>query len=107
MTAVSIITPVWNGLPFLKACVESVQAQRFEDWELLISDDGSTDGSREWLANLPDPRIRIFEQSRNLGIFGNLNFLFDRAIAPVSQILCQDDYFADSRSLDKLDRLWH
>jgi glycosyltransferase involved in cell wall biosynthesis len=107
MTAVSIITPVWNGLPFLTACVESVQAQQFEDWELLISDDGSTDGSREWLATLADRRIRIFEQSRNLGIFGNLNFLFDRARAPVSQILCQDDYFADSRSLAKLMGLWN
>jgi glycosyltransferase involved in cell wall biosynthesis len=107
MTAVSIITPVWNGLPFLKACVESVQAQRFQDWELLISDDVSTDGSREWLATLADRRIRIFEQSRNLGIFGNLNFLFDRASAPVSQILCQDDQFADSRSLDGLMRLWN
>ena len=110
MAALSIITPVWNGLPFLKACVESVRAQQFEDWELLISDDGSTDGSRAWLANLAnlgDRRIRIFEQSRNLGIFGNLNFLFDRATAPVSQILCQDDYFANSRSLDKLVTLWH
>ncbi len=107
MTAVSIITPVWNGLPFLKTCVESVQAQQFEDWELLISDDGSTDGSRDWLATLADRRIRIFEQSRNLGIFGNLNFLFDRATAPVSQILCQDDYFADSWSLDGIMRLWN
>jgi glycosyltransferase involved in cell wall biosynthesis len=107
MTAISIITPVWNGLPFLKVCVESIQAQQFEDWELLISDDGSTDGSREWLATLADRRIRIFEQSRNLGIFGNLNFLFDRASAPVSQILCQDDYFVDSRSLDALMKLWN
>ena len=106
MTTVSIITPVWNGLPFLKACVDSVQAQQFQDWELLISDDGSTDGSREWLASLTDRRIRIFKQSQNLGIFGNLNFLFDRATAPVSQILCQDDYFADSQSLEKLVKLW-
>ncbi len=106
MTAVSIITPVWNGLPFLQACVESVQAQQFEDWEFLISDDGSTDGSREWLATLADRRIRLFEQSRNLGIFGNLNFLFERATAPVSQILCQDDHFADSHSLASLMRLW-
>jgi GT2 family glycosyltransferase len=107
MATITIVTPVWNGLSFLKSCIESVLAQDFKDWELLISDDGSTDGSREWLASIADPRIRIFEQGRNLGIFGNLNFLFDQAVAPISQILCQDDYFTDSRSLGRLVRLWN
>lgn len=103
---ISIITPVWNGLPFLRECVQSVLAQDLVDWELLVSDDGSTDGSREWLASLDDPRIRVFTQSKNLGIFGNLNFLFERAAAPVSQILCQDDYFIDAGSLGRLIELW-
>lgn len=106
MPGISIITPVWNGMPFLKACVESVQAQRLAEWEMLVSDDGSTDGSLEWLATLDDRRIRVFRQDRNLGIFGNLNFLFGEATAPVSQILCQDDHFVDAGSLERILRRW-
>jgi glycosyltransferase involved in cell wall biosynthesis len=106
MPKISILTPVWNGLPHLKECVQSVLAQEFTDFEYLISDDGSSDGSRSWLAMLHDPRIRVFEQGTNLGIFGNLNFLFGKASAPVSQILCQDDYFCDPGALARIDNLW-
>lgn len=93
-------------MPFLKTCVESVRAQRMTDWEMLVSDDGSTDGSRQWLATLDDDRIRFFTQDRNLGIFGNLNFLFAKATAPISQILCQDDHFVDAGSLESILRRW-
>ena len=59
--AVSIITPAYNAAAYLTQTVESALAQTFEDFELLISDDGSTDGTvelaREW-ANR-DPRVRV------------------------------------------------
>ncbi len=104
--SISIITIVYNGLPFLREAVDSVLRQEYEDWELLISDDGSTDGSREFLDSLKDPRITVFKQESNLGIFDNLNFLFDKAKAPLSQILCQDDYFVSTDSLDYIVRYW-
>jgi|SRR6218665_2966119 len=104
--AVSIITIVYNGLPYLKECVQSVVDQSFQDWELLISDDGSKDGSREFLKELTDPRITVFFQDKNLGIFDNLNFLFSLAKAPVSQILCQDDYFTSPGSLQTIISYW-
>ncbi|CRI68136.1 Glycosyl transferase, group 2 family [Thiocapsa sp. KS1] len=104
--AISIITPVWNGLPYLRECIESVERQHFTNWELLISDDGSTDGSAEFLETLNNPRIRVFRQQNNLGIFGNLNFLFGKARAPISQILCQDDYLTGQSSLDKIHHYW-
>lgn len=91
--AISVITPVFNGMPFIENCVQSVLDQCHQDWEILIGDNGSTDGTHEWLKTLEDPRIRIFRQEKNLGIFGNLNFLFKHARAPLSQILCADDYF--------------
>lgn len=103
---ISIITIVYNGFPFLRQCVESVLTQSLDEWELLISDDGSTDGSKEYINSLDDPRIRIFNQEKNLGIFGNLNFLFDNASADISQILCQDDYFTDPESLLKVSNYW-
>lgn len=92
---ISILTPVWNGLPYIKECIASVFSQDFQNWELIISDNGSTDGTRDYLDSLEgtDPRIIIFKQEMNLGIDGNLNFLFSKASTPLAYVLCADDYF--------------
>jgi glycosyltransferase involved in cell wall biosynthesis len=67
--AVSVIMPVHNALPHLDEAIESVLAQTFEDFEFVILDDASTDGSterlRDWAAR--DPRIRLIEVEKNLG----------------------------------------
>ena len=47
MATISIILPVFNRLPFLRATVASVFAQTFCDWELVIADDGSDDETRD------------------------------------------------------------
>ncbi len=44
---ISVIVPVYNKKPYLEKCIRSVQEQTYQDWELILSDDGSTDGSRE------------------------------------------------------------
>jgi teichuronic acid biosynthesis glycosyltransferase TuaG len=66
---VSVITPVWNAAATLGETVASVQAQSVGDWEMLLVDDGSTDGSRalaEALATT-DPRLRVLGWSQNHG----------------------------------------
>ena len=106
---ISILMPTYNGMKYLKQAVDSVLAQTYQDWELLISDDGSRDGTRDFLAgirDLGDPRINIYLQPTNLNIFGNLNFLFSQARGEVTQILCQDDYFIDEGALERLVREW-
>jgi glycosyltransferase involved in cell wall biosynthesis len=57
--AVSIILPTYNGLPYLREAIESVRAQTFDDWELIVIDDGSTDDSVGWMESLAEPRLRI------------------------------------------------
>jgi teichuronic acid biosynthesis glycosyltransferase TuaG len=59
--AVSVITPVWNASGTLAATVASVRAQSFADWEMLIVDDGSTDGSGALAGELAaaEPRLRV------------------------------------------------
>jgi glycosyltransferase involved in cell wall biosynthesis len=58
-TAVSVIIPVWNRLSFLREAVASVRAQTFTDYELIVADDGSGDGTREWLTGEKIPTISL------------------------------------------------
>jgi GT2 family glycosyltransferase len=62
---VSVIIPTRNRLAFLREAVASVQAQAHSDWEAIIIDDASTDGTSEWLASLRDPRIRTFRMEEH------------------------------------------
>jgi glycosyltransferase involved in cell wall biosynthesis len=91
--AISILTPVWNGQPYIKECVESVLAQDFQDWEMIIGDNASDDGTSEYLRTLTDPRIKVFRHEKNLGVYKNIRFLYNKATAPIYTALCADDYF--------------
>ena len=87
----SIVMPVFQGMPYLPECVDSVLNQSQPSFELLVRDDGSTDGSREYLASLKDPRVRILQDRRRFGLFRNLNALLDHTKGKWIRILCQDD----------------
>ena len=63
----SIITPTFNHDKYIGPCVESVLSQSFRNWEQIIIDDGSTDGTRNVVLRYEDPRIRYFYQE-NQGI---------------------------------------
>jgi teichuronic acid biosynthesis glycosyltransferase TuaG len=67
--AVTVITPVWNAEGTLAEAVASVRAQTRTDWEMILIDDGSTDGSRDRAAGLAaaDPRIRLLVLGANRG----------------------------------------
>ena len=77
--SVSIITPVYNHEKFIGACIESVLSQGYQDWELLIIDDGSTDATAEVIRRYSDPRIRYFHQE-NQGIEA-LAHTYNRALS--------------------------
>lgn len=69
MPEVSVIIPVYNAAPFLRESVESVLAQTFTDWEMIIIDDRSTDSSAEIAESYAskDPRIRLIRRSECSG----------------------------------------
>jgi teichuronic acid biosynthesis glycosyltransferase TuaG len=69
MSAVSIVTPAYNAARHLPATIDSVLGQGYRDWEMLVVDDCSTDGTRELVARYAarDPRILLIAQPRNGG----------------------------------------
>jgi glycosyltransferase involved in cell wall biosynthesis len=77
---VSIITPAFNHASYIEACITSVLAQTFADWEMIIVDDGSTDGTIEAAQRAAhgDRRVRIVEQE-NVGVF-RLFATYNRAL---------------------------
>lgn len=104
--AISILTPVWNGLPYIKETVESVLSQNFQDWEMIISDNASTDGTSEYLASLTDPRIKFYRHEVNKGVYNNLTFCFSKATAEIFMGLCADDYFCGPDALEHVVKTW-
>lgn len=104
--AISILTPVWNGLPYIKETVASVLAQDFQDWEMIIADNASTDGTSEYLQTLTDPRIKVYRHEKNGGVYRNIHFAFNKATAPIFVGLCADDYFLHPGALRKVVEEW-
>lgn len=66
---VSIITPAWNNERYIQETIRSVQAQTYENWEMLVVDDGSSDRTFELAsrAACADPRIKVIRQKVNGG----------------------------------------
>jgi glycosyltransferase involved in cell wall biosynthesis len=71
--AVTVLMSVHNDLRFLPESVESILGQTFKAFEFFIIDDGSTDGSSDYLRGLKDPRVKVFRNEQNLGLTRSLN----------------------------------
>ncbi len=76
---VTVLMPVYNAAPHLREAVDSILGQTFSDFEFLIIDDGSTDGSAAIIRSYPDTRLRFIQNQRNLGLTATLNFGLDLA----------------------------
>lgn len=92
---VTVAMPVFNGGRFLQIAIESVLAQTFTRFELIISDNCSVDNSldiaRQYAAK--DSRVRIHAQTKNIGLIDNFNFLIDLAKTPYFCFIASDDYW--------------
>ena len=93
---VSIGLPVYNGERYLQLAIDSVLAQSFSDFELIISDNASTDGTESICqANASrDHRIRYLRQPSNMGVTRNFNLLVDHATAQFFKWASADDLIA-------------
>jgi glycosyltransferase involved in cell wall biosynthesis len=101
---VSVLIPTYNYVRYLPEAIESVLEQDWRDLELLISDDGSTDGSREVIARYAaqDSRIRFQIHPTNLGMVRNWNWCLSEARGEYIKFLFGDDKLASRQALGKL-----
>lgn len=85
MTKISVLMPVFNMAPYIEESICSILTQTYTDFELLIMDDGSTDGTLDIIRKFDDRRIKLITHSSNIGLIETLNQGID---------LCTGEYIA-------------
>ena len=103
MPSISVIMPVYQAEKFLQASVESVLAQTFSDWELLLVDDGCRDNSPALCDELArrDDRIQVIHKEKNAGVSAARNSALEAARGAYIAFLDADDGF-EPRMLETL-----
>jgi glycosyltransferase involved in cell wall biosynthesis len=88
--------PVYNGSKHIEYAIKSLQAQTYQNWKLLVSDNCSTDNTFEICQNLAktDKRISVIKQSKNIGAVENFQFVLSKANADFFMWAACDDYWA-------------
>ena len=95
MTKISVIMPVFNEEKYIRKAIESVLAQTFSDFEVIVVDDGSTDNTSQIIRNFNDNRIRLISQS-NQGPGASRNNGLEVASGDYVMFLDGDDFYAEN-----------
>jgi glycosyltransferase involved in cell wall biosynthesis len=108
----SIGLAVYNGENYLSESLDALLGQSYEDFELIISDNASTDGTADICHHYmnQDSRIRYIRQPRNIGLAPNHNFVFEQASGELFKWASHDDLYARDllqRCIDALDENPH
>lgn len=88
---------VHNGLPYLREAIDSILHQTFSDFKFLIVDDGSSDGSTDFLKAYRDPRMRIISNKKQRGLSRSLNDGLDESRGEYVARMDHDDLSLPSR----------
>jgi glycosyltransferase involved in cell wall biosynthesis len=93
---VSIGLPVYNGEKFVAEAIQCVLDQSYSNWELIISDNCSTDSTMDICRRFAqqDSRIHVYQNARNMGVSYNYNEAFRRSRGPYFKWMAHDDLFA-------------
>jgi len=93
MHKLSVFLPAYNGARFIQASVRSLLAQTYREFELIVLDDASVDGTVSALGRFSDRRLRIVRSDVHRGAAGNWNRAFELAETPYIAICHQDDVY--------------
>jgi len=95
--SVSVLIPVFNGGKYLETAIKSILAQTFTDFEILITDDGSTDDSLSIINKIKDSRIKCIVHEKNMGLIYTRNEAFQLAKGTYIAFLDSDDIAIPTR----------
>lgn len=93
MPKVSVVIISYNHASYVAAAIASVLRQTFTDFELIIADDASTDGSQAIIRGFTDPRIHTIFRDKNVGACRNFNLALSQASGDYVAILSSDDIY--------------
>lgn len=102
---VSVVVPVYNGMPHLVDLTASLLAQDYSPLEIVFSEGGGSDGSLDYLLAINDPRVRIVRQPKGTSAAENWTAVTYEARGEFTKLICQDDLLeptAISRQVDDL-----
>ena len=102
---VSICIPVYNAEKTITSTIQSVLDQTFQDWELIIVDNCSTDNSVAIVKQFTDSRISFFQNEANCGMVNNWNKCLEKTNTDYIQLLCADDELEKDCIAKKFDIL--
>lgn len=104
MPTITVILPVYNGALYVKAAINSILSQSFTDFELIIINDGSSDGSEAIVRSINDARIHFLQQE-NRGLAATLNIAISMARGEFIARQDQDDISSEFRLQKQVDFL--
>jgi len=102
---VSVLVKSYNHAPYVRQTIESILGQSYQDFEILVTDDASTDETAEIVRTFDDPRIKLGVNACNLGISGAMNATINRAQGQYFAILNSDDWALPDRLQQQVDFL--
>lgn len=105
MALLSVVVPSYNHAPFVQDCLRSALRQDIEDLEILVTDDGSTDGTAQRVAEMGEPRIQLKALPQNGGACVALNDAIRRSRGRYIAVLNSDDLFLPGKLRRQLDFL--
>jgi glycosyltransferase involved in cell wall biosynthesis len=91
MAKVSVIVPTFNRVHYLKKVIESILFQDYEDYEIIIADNDSTDNTEEMIKGFNSERIIYQKNEQNIGMIGNHNKTLDLVTGDYIHIFSDDD----------------
>jgi len=102
---VSVVVPVFNGMPHLVALSESLLGQTYKNLEIVFSEGGGSDGSLAYLQSLTDPRVRIIEQEGRPSAGENWTRSTQAGQGEFIKLVCQDDLLKPDAIQKQVDDL--
>lgn len=102
---VSVCIPAYNSAIYIKKTMESVLSQKYENIELVVVDDCSRDNTVEVVRSVDDPRVRLVQNTDNLGMTGNWNKCLAEAKGDYIKLICADDILYEDSIKKELSAL--